>query len=282
MTNKKAPARKPPAAAISVRVGGEVKDSLVVAAETVNDAAPSARSAGSGAGIEVEGDVAASRLIAARHVQQLPLTAQPAQPPAPAPAEAPETIRGGAPRIPSAPAHAPVQAPAGGKALRAMYRSMLAVEDAQRRGYLLQDLLIALFQAHDIPIVKSFTRNGGGEQVDGAFTFEGWHYLVECRWREKLADIRQLDGLKGQVDRSGRQTLGVYLAMNGWSDNVVALLKQNPDKSILLMNGDDLAAVVEGGADLKAFLRAKLTSLNLEAEPYRGWDTPNPKRKGRQ
>ena len=62
---------------------------------------------------------------------------------------------------------------------------------------------------------SSFARNSGGEQIDGAFKLDDWHYIVECRWRERLADIRQLDGLYGQVQRSGRQTMGLYLSVNG-------------------------------------------------------------------
>ena len=103
--------------------------------------------------------------------------------------------------------------------------------------HLLQDLLNRVFDLHQIPVVRSFVRNDGAEQIDGAFKLEGWHYIVECRWRKKLADIRELDGLKGQIDRSGKQTMGVFLSINGWSDNVPPLLKQNPDKSILLMEG---------------------------------------------
>jgi hypothetical protein len=78
--------------------------------------------------------------------------------------------------------------------------------EEQRRGYLLQDLLNRTFDLHAIPVVASFTRNEGGEQIDGAFKLEGWHYIVECRWRKKLSDIRELDGLSGQIARSGRQT----------------------------------------------------------------------------
>jgi hypothetical protein len=76
---------------------------------------------------------------------------------------------------------------------------MARSSDPHGRGYLLQDLTNWLFDLHEIPVYRSFTRNFGGEQVDGAFKLEGWHYIVECRWRERLADIRQLDGLYGLV-----------------------------------------------------------------------------------
>jgi hypothetical protein len=151
-----------------------------------------------------------------------------------------------------------------------MFDGLVEETDAHRRGYLLQDLLNRAFDLHDIPVVKSFTRNQGGEQIDGAFKLEGWHYIVECRWREKLADIRQLDGLQGQVGRSGKQTMGLFLSINGWSENVCPLLKQNPIKSIVLMDGFDLRTVLASPLDLCQFLMAKVAALNLHAEPFLG------------
>jgi hypothetical protein len=140
--------------------------------------------------------------------------------------------------------------------------------EPHQRGYLLQDLLNRTFDLHGIPVARAFQRNSGGEQIDGAFEMEGWHYIVECRWRSKLADIRELDGLYGQVARSGRQTMGLFLSINGWSENVVPLMKQNPDKSIILMEGFDLRSVLAQVFDLRRLLKAKVAALNLEAEPY--------------
>lgn len=97
---------------------------------------------------------------------------------------------------------------------------------------------------------------------------EGWHYIVECRWRSKLADIRDLDGLYGQVARSGRQTMGLFLSINGWSENVVPLMKQNPDKSIILMQGYELRTILAQASNLRRLLKAKVTALNLETESY--------------
>jgi hypothetical protein len=151
-----------------------------------------------------------------------------------------------------------------------MFDELARSNDHHQRGYLLQDLLNRLFDLYEIPVVRSFTRNDGGEQIDGAFKLEGWHYLVECRWRQKLADIRELDGVKGQVSRSGKQTMGFFVSINGWSENVPPLLKQNPDKSIILMEGYDLRCVLSGQIDLRDFLLAKIAKLNFDTEPFYG------------
>jgi hypothetical protein len=149
-----------------------------------------------------------------------------------------------------------------------MFDDLGKSENHQQRGYLLQDLLNRVFTLFEIPVVKSFQRNEGGEQIDGAFAFQGWHYLVECKWTKKLADIRELDSLLGKVNRSGKQTMGFFISIEGWSENIPPLLKQNPEKSIILMDGYDLRCVLCHSLELEELLRGKIAKLNLEAEPF--------------
>ena len=151
--------------------------------------------------------------------------------------------------------------------LLAQFDEAAASSDPHGRGYLLEDLLNRTFDLHGVAVLRSFRRNGGGEQIDAAFELDGWHYIVECRWRARLADIRQLDGLSGQIARSGRQTMGLFLSIEGWSEHVVPLLKQNPEKTILLMEEFDLRAVLDQRIDLRRLLKAKISALSLEAEP---------------
>ncbi|WP_156398647.1 hypothetical protein [Mesorhizobium sp. Root102] len=53
-------------------------------------------------------------------------------------------------------------------------------------------------------VLRAFCRNGGGEQIDAAFELDAWHYIVECRWRARLADIRQLAWLRLAFARRAR------------------------------------------------------------------------------
>lgn len=152
--------------------------------------------------------------------------------------------------------------------LLAQFDHAAASDDHHARGFLLQDLLNRAFDLHGFAVTRSYQRNEGSEQIDGAFEMEGWHYLVECRWRKKPADMRDLDGLRGQLDRSGRQSMGLFLSINGWSANVVPLLRQSSDKSILLMDGYDLRAALAGDIDLRQLMQAKVRALNLSGEPF--------------
>ena len=139
----------------------------------------------------------------------------------------------------------------------------------QRRGYELEKLLSELFQISDVPVRQSFTRNDGGEQIDGAFELNNHHCLVECRWRQRIAGVREVDGLLGPVGRSGDHAMGVFLSINGWSRNVPRIVKQNPVKRIILVNGKDIRRVLVGDIELTRMLHAKIEALNVDAEPFR-------------
>ena len=140
--------------------------------------------------------------------------------------------------------------------------------DAKERGRLLEDFLNRFFALFGIRSVGRFYRNEGGEQIDGAFTWDGWHYLVECKWQKKLSDIRELDSLYGKIGRAGKATQGMFLSINGWSDHVPELLKQNAEKNIILADGYDLRLPLEVNLSFRDILGKKVEALNLYAEPF--------------
>ena len=148
------------------------------------------------------------------------------------------------------------------------YQNLKANDNPQERGYKLEHLLNKLFEHSKIITQKSFTRNENAEQIDGAFKFDGWHYIVECRWRKKLANDGEVGGFSAKIGRSARQTMGLFLSINGWSKNVPKLLLQNPIKSVFLMNGDELEKVLKGQINLREVLIRKLKAFNIEAKPF--------------
>ncbi len=57
--------------------------------------------------------------------------------------------------------------------------------------------------------------------------------------------------------------MGLFLAINGWSEHVPSLLKQNPSKAVVLIDGYDLRCVLARQVDLPDLLMAKLAKLNF-------------------
>ncbi len=138
----------------------------------------------------------------------------------------------------------------------------------QTRGRRFELVLSELFEIFEIPVVQPFRRNRGGEQIDGAFTLDSHHYLLECKWTSGAVGQSNVDALCGKVGRSGDQTMGVFISVNGWSDHVLDLLKQNQEKRVFLVNGQDISAVLLGSINFTNLLRAKIQALNLKSEPF--------------
>jgi len=95
-----------------------------------------------------------------------------------------------------------------------------------------------------------------GEQLDGAFTFDGTDYLFECKWHKALISIQDLDAFSGKLSRKLDNTLGLFLSINGFSEDAVKA-HSTGRRAMILMDGSDLMAVLEGRIDLIQLLLRK-------------------------
>jgi hypothetical protein len=132
--------------------------------------------------------------------------------------------------------------------------TLLLTGDAQGRGYELEKLLRDLFDLFDLDPKASFKIKG--EQIDGAFTFDGIDYLLEARWQKELIEPAALDIFDGKIRRKLENTLGLFVAINGFQPTAV----QNHSRTrptMILMHGGDLWAVLESRIPLPDVLRRK-------------------------
>jgi hypothetical protein len=132
--------------------------------------------------------------------------------------------------------------------------SLLGSSDPQGRGYILERVIRALFETFDLDPRASFKIVG--EQIDGAFTFEGTDYLFEGKWQQELVTAADMDVLAGKLSRKLDNTLGLFLSINGYSEDGVKA-HSSGRRLMLLMDGSDLMAVLEGRIDLIQLLLRK-------------------------
>jgi Restriction endonuclease len=140
--------------------------------------------------------------------------------------------------------------------LHGIYTTLATREDeAQKRGYDLEELLGRLFKLHDIAYQPPY-RKGTVEQTDGFFTFNGFQYLIEARWRRKPPDLAELTAFSGKVRRKIESTRGLFISVAGFRSEVVheaaSLL------NLILTDGQDLALILEGRVSLIEALQIKL------------------------
>ena len=137
-----------------------------------------------------------------------------------------------------------------------------ATDDPQSRGYSLEDLLSELFAVHEItyrPPYKTST-----EQIDGSFSFKGFDYLVEARWRKGPPTEADLAALKTKVDKKITSTRGLFVSIAGFRPDVVLEFTRGVTSNMVLMDGVDLSLILEGRVSLTDALDMKIQKAAQE------------------
>jgi len=143
-----------------------------------------------------------------------------------------------------------------------MARYLEIVEmDAQPRGFALEGLLRDLFDAFDLDPKASFKVTG--EQIDGGFTLDNEHYLLEAKWENKPADRASLDVFAAKVRRRSDNTLGLFVAISGFEPTAIDA-HSGERSALVLMDGSDLYAVLDQRIDLRELLRRKRRSAAMQ------------------
>jgi len=135
----------------------------------------------------------------------------------------------------------------------------------QPRGYSLEKFLPEVFRTFDIDSKGSFKLVG--EQIDGAFTFDGLDWLFECKWQSDLVGSADLDAFGGKISRKLDNTLGLFLSINGYSPGGITAYSKGRSVMIL-MDGADLMATVDGRIPLDQLIRRKRAHAAQKGEIY--------------
>lgn len=130
----------------------------------------------------------------------------------------------------------------------------LVTEQAQDRGFSLERLLNRLFALFELDPKASFRRSG--EQIDGAFTFEGDEFLLEAKWQREPVNSTELHAFSGKVEAGLKTTLGLFVAINGFAE-VAVERHSGRGANMILVEGGDLYAVLEGRIRFDDLLRRK-------------------------
>jgi len=139
--------------------------------------------------------------------------------------------------------------------IRSLFAQVAAnTDNPQQRGRDLEKVMRDVFELFDLDPKASFSLRG--EQIDGAFTLDGTDYIFEAKWEKELIDRDDLDVLAQKVSRRLDNTLGLFLSMSSFQPTAVELHSNNRS-TIYLMEGPDLAAVLEERIDFVEMLRRK-------------------------
>lgn len=149
--------------------------------------------------------------------------------------------------------------------LKSKFFEIAINENPQNRGHQLEKFLNELFTFFDLDPKSSFKITG--EQIDGAFTFDNTDYLLEAKWQKKQIDAQELYGFGGKIQGKLKNTLGLYVSLEGYSAE--STKTDSPIvKAIILMDGSDLMQILEGRIKLTDMLYIKRRHAAQTGEIY--------------
>lgn len=134
------------------------------------------------------------------------------------------------------------------------FYKLVSSSNPQIRGFQLEKVIKELFNLFDLDPKASFRITG--EQIDGAFTFDSVDYLFEGKWQKELVGIQDLDAFSGKLTRKLDNTLGLFLSIDGFSEDAVKA-HSTGRRLMILMDGSDIMGVLEGRIDLLQLLLRK-------------------------
>jgi hypothetical protein len=128
----------------------------------------------------------------------------------------------------------------------------------QARGLEFQRFLSDLFDLFDMEPKLAYSLEH--EQLDGSLTFDTDDYVVEARWTKDPTARDQLDILTEKVRRKGKNALGLFVSVNGFTIDALETYRERT--SFVTMDGTDLIAILNAFVRLDDLLRAKKRHAN--------------------
>lgn len=134
-------------------------------------------------------------------------------------------------------------------------------QNYQQRGYELEKFLNEIFLLYELNPKGSF--KNFGEQIDGAFTFDGTDYLLEAKWGQQV-NRSDLASFCFKVETKLKSAVGLLVTMEGLTKEAIS-----PDfKSILIMDGSDIVSIIEGRISLPDLLYKKRRKASETGKIY--------------
>ncbi|MEO0469648.1 MAG: hypothetical protein AAF206_08520 [Bacteroidota bacterium] len=136
------------------------------------------------------------------------------------------------------------------ESLRNKFQKIALNRNHQQRGYELEKFLNEIFLLYELDPKGSFKIHG--EQMDGAFTFDSTDYLLEAKWKYQV-NRADLASFHYKVETKLKNAIGLLVTIEGITSEAIS----EHFKSIIIMDGADIMAIVEGRVSLPDLLYKK-------------------------
>jgi hypothetical protein len=150
--------------------------------------------------------------------------------------------------------------------LRSLFYDLCRWTDRQAAGLALEKVLNGLFELAGLAPREPFKVTG--EQIDGSCELDREIYLVEAKWESRQISEAPLLVFRGKVEGKSSVTRGVFISINGFTEEAKKAITQGKQPNFFMIEGYDLTWVLEGRISLSDLLRGKLRRLAEEGKVF--------------
>ncbi|MDM8549974.1 restriction endonuclease [Desulfobacterales bacterium HSG2] len=129
-------------------------------------------------------------------------------------------------------------------------------EELQKRGYQLETLIMDLLALEGLNPSPPYRSRG--EQIDGLFEMEGRYFSLETKWEKNPLPASSVYAFRAKVDGKLIGTIGIFIAINGFSTNAPIALTYGKEINVLLFDGNDINFALKDEHSFKDILKVKL------------------------
>lgn len=145
------------------------------------------------------------------------------------------------------------------------------------RGYELERLLIDLARLEKLDAEPSY--RGDGEQVDGYFSVDHRHFLLEAKWRGSPVTASEVFAFQGKLRGKLLGTLGLFVSISGFSADAPSALVFGKELDVLLADRGDIQLALDASRAFHEMVRVKMRAAAQRGDvyyKYQRWLDANP------
>ena len=135
----------------------------------------------------------------------------------------------------------------------------------QEAGYDFQTWFYDLVEYFEVHHRRPYTSKG--RQIDGSITIDGTTYLIELKFERTQCDAIAVDSLKSKIRSKADNTMGIMVAMSGFSSTAIdgASEAQTP---LLLLDHNHLYLILHSGVRLEEVVRRVRRHASQTGQAY--------------
>ena len=152
------------------------------------------------------------------------------------------------------------------------FHDLFKMDNAQKRGLLLEGVMNRLFAENGILLRENFKRtseagHGITEQIDGIIELDSHIYLVEMKWLNEPVGRGEVSQHLVRIFNRG-ESRGIFVSYSGYTAPAIDICRESLNRAVIVLcELQEFVLLMEQEASLEEFLKAKIHGSMIDKQP---------------